>query len=63
MKATVKRHKPTGALVWFPNDGMTGVVIKDGYPWKRGMTSSHWSLIDLEATEIKVEIKLKVNQQ
>ena len=58
MKATVKRHKPTGAFVWFPNDGMTGIVVKDGYPWKLGMTSSHWNPIDLEDTDIKAEIKL-----
>lgn len=59
MKATVKRHKPTGALVWFPNDGMTGIVVRDGRPWKVGMTSSHWSPIDLENTEYEIEIKLK----
>ena len=59
MKATVKKHKPTGALVWFPNEGMTGIVVQAAQPWKLGMTSSHWNPSDLEDTEIKAEIKLK----
>lgn len=59
MKATVEKHKPTGALVWFPNDGMTGIVVQATHPWKRGMTSSHWNPSDLEDTEYEIEIKLK----
>lgn len=59
MKTTVKKHKSTGALVWFPNDGNTGVVVRDGRPWRYGMTSSHWDAYDLEETEYEIEIKLK----
>lgn len=59
MKATVKRHKPTGALVWFPNDGMSGVIVQAAHPWKLGMVSSHWDFYDLEQTEFEIEIKLK----
>ena len=59
MKATVKRHRPTGAMVWFPNDGMSGVIVQAAHPWKLGMVSSHWDYSDLEQTEFEIEIKLK----
>ena len=59
MKTTVKRHKLTGALVWFPNEGMTGVVVRSSDPWKVGMTSKHWNPDDLESTNYEIEIKLK----
>lgn len=52
---TVKRHKPTGALVWFPNEGKTGIVVEDCQPWKAGMDYAHWNVSDLEETDYQCE--------
>ena len=59
MKATVKRHSVTKALVWFPNEGNTGIVIQAAEPWKVGMTYSRWNPSDMEESEYEIEIKLK----
>lgn len=63
MKATVKRHRPTGALVWFPNIGHTGIVVQDAYPWKLGEDFRWWPDEDMEQTEFEIEIKLKQKEK
>jgi hypothetical protein len=57
---TIKRHKPTGAIIWFPNLGNTGVVIESDSTWKVGQTYADWWSTDLEEMpNLKLELTLK----
>jgi hypothetical protein len=59
MNKRLMRHV-SGAVVWFPNKGRTGVVVKSGGAWRVGQTFSHWpidSLVDDDDYEIVFKIK------
>jgi hypothetical protein len=61
MEKNIKRHKPTGTIVWFPNSSSLGIVVKASHPWKLWQVYTFWN--DMEDVEMDIEFKLTDKQK